>query len=142
MLHFTAVDVSNKLSKRCMFNLHVAYTKPHSAGVKANRCVIHIKSRHHKEAWRYTWWWWCLCVFVKVFPRCLPVNPNIHWLTVYDHIDAVKMCCDCRWLIHSHRFADTALMRLQWGNRGCLSYKLFFTFLPEKQHLSLAKNFN
>ena len=32
---------------------------------------------------------WSVCVFLKVFPRCLPVNLNMYPRTVYNHMDVL-----------------------------------------------------
>ena len=45
-----------------------------------------------KEASQYTSL--RLWVFSTCCPQCPTVNINIYWLTVYNHMDAVIMCCE------------------------------------------------
>lgn len=57
--------------------------------------IQHVSTAEPKEAWRYTPWHRRPCVFCQhVSPRSTPVHLNMYQPTVYNHIDAVVMCCD------------------------------------------------
>ena len=70
------------------------HAEPSSSSVKLHQCVISysmlalwIQRRHGSTGHDVK-----ICV-IFFFPQCPPVNLNMYPLTVYNHMNAVIMCC-------------------------------------------------
>ena len=70
------------------------HAEPSSSSIKLHQCVssysmlaLWIQRRHGSTGHDVK-----ICV-IFFFPQCPPVNLNMYPLTVYNHMDAVIMCC-------------------------------------------------